>query len=129
MAFINFKASINFSDSIIGYQKSEITLSPNTYCNNIAYARTFTALNDLHKLQKLNLIKGGTLDNAIVVDGDRVLNRESYISDNFVKHKMLDAIGDLALFEAYIYGIYLAYKPSHALNNMLVKKLVESTNV
>ncbi len=90
----------------------------------LAQARTFAMAADIAGLQAAGLARGGSLDNAVVVDGDRVLNPGGLrMTDEFVRHKMLDAVGDLALAGAALRARFVAHRPGHALNNRLLRAL------
>ncbi len=104
------------------YFTTEITSS--IYEREIATARTFVFYEDVQQLMEKNLIKGGSLENAIVVRGDAVLSKEPLrFPDEFVRHKILDLIGDLALFGQRIHGHVVAIKPGHGPNAELVRAL------
>jgi UDP-3-O-[3-hydroxymyristoyl] N-acetylglucosamine deacetylase len=91
----------------------------------VARARTFAFMQDVEAMRSAGLALGGSLQNAIVIDETRVLNAEGLRYDNeFVKHKVLDAIGDLYLLGHPLIGQYTAYKPGHALNNLLARALL-----
>lgn len=95
-----------------------------SYARDVARARTFGFVQEVEALRDLGLIQGGSLDNAVVVDEYRVLNAEGLrYADEFVKHKVLDAIGDLYLCGHPIVGAFSAYKSGHDLNNKLLRKL------
>ena len=97
-----------------------------SYIKEVARARTFGFMQEVEYLRSNGLALGGSLDNAIVVDDYRVLNADGLrYEDEFVKHKMLDAIGDLYLLGKPILGLYAAYKSGHALNNRLLRTLLE----
>src|SRR5213596_348487 len=99
-------------------------VTPTAFEREIAPARTFVYYEDVQPLMEKNLIKGGSLENAIVVRGDAVLSKEPLrFSDEFVRHKILDVIGDLALFGQRIRGHVIAVKPSHGANAELVRAL------
>src|SRR5690606_38907497 len=88
-------------------------------------ARTFGFMRDLEYMRERNLGLGGSMDNAIVLDEFRVLNEDGLrYADEFVRHKILDAIGDLYLAGAQVLGSYEGYKSGHALNNKLVRALL-----
>ena len=90
----------------------------------MASARTFALASDIDQMRELGFAKGGSLDNAIVVDGARVLNPGGLrMKDEFVVHKLLDAVGDLALAGAALHGQFIASRPGHGLNNKLLKAL------
>jgi len=105
-------------------QHLSLTIDPEVYAQEIAKARTFTVYEDIEPLIKLGKIKGGTLDCAVVIKGDKILSNEPLrYQDEFVRHKILDIIGDLALLGKPIKGHVIAIKTGHALNAALVKSL------
>ncbi|MFJ7798652.1 UDP-3-O-acyl-N-acetylglucosamine deacetylase, partial [Pseudomonas sp. NPDC096950] len=90
---------------------------------------TFGFMSDIEYLRKHNLALGGSVENAIVVDADGVLNEDGLrYEDEFVKHKILDAIGDLYLLGNSLIGEFKGFKSGHALNNQLLRKLIEQTD-
>jgi UDP-3-O-[3-hydroxymyristoyl] N-acetylglucosamine deacetylase len=92
--------------------------------SRLARARTFTLAAEVEHLRRAGLALGGSLDNAVVVDGAAVLNPGGLrMPDEFVRHKLLDAVGDLALAGAPLRGRYVAHRPGHALNNRLLRAL------
>ncbi|PID58488.1 MAG: UDP-3-O-[3-hydroxymyristoyl] N-acetylglucosamine deacetylase [Gammaproteobacteria bacterium] len=102
-----------------------LTLTTQAYIQTIARARTFGFLRDIEFLRQNNLALGGSLDNAVVLDEYRVLNPNGLrYEDEFVRHKVLDAIGDLYLESHAIVGHYMGYKSGHALNNQLFRALL-----
>lgn len=104
-----------------------VDFSTTAYVNEVSRARTFGFLRDLEYLRANNLAKGGSLDNAILVGDDGIVNEDGLrFDDEFVRHKMLDAIGDLYLFGHSILGAYEGYKSGHALNNQLLRALQEN---
>ncbi len=106
---------------------SEINFSTTSFIKEICRARTFGFMKDVDFLRGKNLILGGSLDNAIVIDGDKVVNEDGLrYRDECVKHKILDAIGDLYLLGHSIIGSYQGYKSGHELNNRLLRKLIQS---
>ena len=106
-------------------QRIEIDFADTSYVREIARARTFVMAHEVELLRAHGLALGGSLDNAIVVDEHRVLNRDGLrYSDEFAKHKALDAIGDLYLIGHTILGAYHARKSGHALNNQLVRAVL-----
>ena len=106
-------------------QRIEIDFAETSYVREIARARTFVMAEEVEVLRTHGLALGGSLDNAIVVDEHRVLNRDGLrYSDEFAKHKALDAIGDLYLIGHTILGAYHARKSGHALNNRLVRAVL-----
>ncbi len=110
-------------------QAAEIDFSSTSFLREVSRARTFGFIRDVERLREQNLVLGGSLDNAVVVDDYRVLNEDGLrYEDEFVKHKILDAIGDLYLLGHSLVGAFAGYKAGHALNNMLLRKLVEQTD-
>ncbi|MFM8341974.1 MAG: UDP-3-O-acyl-N-acetylglucosamine deacetylase [Methylomonas sp.] len=103
--------------------------SSTTFVKEVSRARTFGFMKDIEFLRENNLALGGSLDNAIVVDDDRVLNEDGLrYADEFVKHKILDAIGDLYLLGHSLIGEFQGFKSGHALNNKLLLALLENTD-
>jgi len=101
-----------------------LTLSPSVFQNELMRARTFIYAEEVAALQQSGLALGGSLANAIVVDGAEVLNPEGLrMPDEFVRHKMLDMVGDLALAGADIHGRVVAHRTGHTLNNRLLRQL------
>ena len=123
-ATLDMAMSIDFAAAAIGRQALSLSLSEEGFRSALAPARTFTMLHEIEALQTAGLARGGSLANAVVVDGARVVNPEGLrCADEFVKHKMLDAVGDLAMAGAPIHGRFLAHRTGHALNNMLLRAL------
>ncbi len=125
-----FKVSftINFSHPVFRGRPQAATLdfSMSSYVREISRARTFGFISDYEKLRELGLAKGGSLDNTLVVDEYRILNEDGLrYEDEFVKHKMLDAVGDLYLLGYNIIGAFEGYKSGHALNNRLSHELLK----
>jgi UDP-3-O-[3-hydroxymyristoyl] N-acetylglucosamine deacetylase len=99
--------------------------SSTSFLREVSRARTFGFTRDLEMLRARNLALGGTMDNAIVLDEFRVLNEEGLrYEDEFVKHKILDAIGDLYLLGSSLIGEFSGFKSGHALNNRLLRTLM-----
>lgn len=106
-------------------QKTEIDFSSTSYVKEVSRARTFGFLKDYETLRAMNLALGSTMDNTIVIDDYRIMNEDGLrYEDEFVKHKILDAIGDLYLLGHSLIGAYEGYKSGHALNNELLKTLL-----
>lgn len=106
-------------------QKVSFDFSGTSYVKQVCRARTFGFLSDYEKLRESDLAKGGSLDNAIVVDDYRVLNDEGLrFESEFVAHKVLDAIGDLYLLGSNLIGAFEGYKSGHELNNKLLRELM-----
>ena len=121
--------TIDFDHPIFNekHRFAEVDLSSTSYLKDISRARTFGFISEYEQLRRLNLAQGGSLDNAIVIDEYRVLNPEGLrYDDEFVRHKILDAIGDLYLLGHPLLGTYEGYKSGHALNNQLVRTLLQS---
>lgn len=107
------------------HSRAELEFSTAAYIREISRARTFGFMRDLESMREHNLGLGGSMDNAIVLDEFRVLNEDGLrYADEFVRHKVLDAIGDLYLAGHAIIGAYEGYKSGHALNNALVRALL-----
>ena len=103
-------------------QHYQFEFSTKSYIENVGNARTFGFMRDIEHLQKNNLALGGSLDNAIVLDDDGIMNKEGLRhKEEFVRHKILDAIGDLYLAKYSLIGKFSAYKSGHALNNKLIR--------
>ncbi len=116
--------SIDFDAAAIGSQSLSIVLSVESFRGELAKARTFTQAGEIERLRKTGLALGGSLDNAVVVDGDRVLNPDGLrMRDEFVRHKLLDAVGDLALAGVSLRGRFVGHRSGHALNNRLLRAL------
>lgn len=106
-------------------QQAVYDWSTTSYIKEVCRARTFGFLSEYEKLREMDLAKGGSLHNAIVVDDYRVLNEDGLrFEDEFVKHKILDAVGDLYLLGCGLIGAYEGYKSGHELNNSLIKELM-----
>lgn len=113
--------SIAFDAPAIGRQALSLRLTPDVFRHELARARTFTLIAEVAQLQAAGRAKGGSLDNAIVVDQARVLNPGGLrMPDEFVRHKLLDAVGDLALAGATVHGRFVAHRSGHTLNNRLL---------
>jgi UDP-3-O-[3-hydroxymyristoyl] N-acetylglucosamine deacetylase len=115
---------IDFADSAIGKQHRTEQFTGDAFLRDYANARTFCTLGDVEALRKLGFARGGTLQNAIVVDAGRVLNRDGLRHrDEFVRHKMLDAVGDLALAGVPVVGRYRGVRAGHDMTNRLLHAL------
>ncbi len=127
--FNGFKVSfkIDFDHPIIknSTQVASVDFSTTSFVKEVSRARTFGFMKNLEQLHNANLAQGGSFDNAIVMDSFRMLNEDGLrYKDEFVKHKVLDAIGDLYLLGHPLVGAFSAHKSGHALNNRLLRKLV-----
>lgn len=115
---------IDFDNPVIGQQSYGLDVTAQTFRENIARARTFGFYQELEQLQALGLAKGASLDNTIAIDGDSIMNEGGLrFEDEFVRHKVLDAIGDLSLAGAPIIGEFTGVRSGHALNNTLLRAL------
>lgn len=116
---------IDFKSRAIGHQEYSVPLDTDTFKNDIAYARTFGLAEEVDALRAMGLIQGGSLDNAVVVQGDTILNPEGLRSENeFVVHKVLDAVGDLYQLGMPVIGHFMGVKSGHAHTNALLKMLM-----
>jgi len=119
-----FGFEIAFDNALIGRQKYLHKMKEASYRAEISSARTFGFLHEVEALRKMGLARGGSLDNAIVVDGDKVLNPDGLrFKNEFVRHKVLDAIGDIYLAGFQIIGHYHGVKAGHAMNNKILHAL------
>jgi UDP-3-O-[3-hydroxymyristoyl] N-acetylglucosamine deacetylase len=127
--FDGFKVSfsIDFDHPVFSERAKSATVdfSSTSFVKEVSRARTFGFLRDIEQLRQANLALGGSMDNAIVVDDYRILNEDGLrYEDEFVKHKILDAIGDLYLLGHSLIGSFVGHKSGHALNNRLLKTLL-----
>ena len=119
-----YSCDIDFNQAPIAHQSYHFTLSPDSFKSEISRARTFGFYEEVDQLQKAGLARGGSLDNAVVIKDQRVMNAGGLrYADEFVRHKLLDAIGDLALAGAVIIGHFHGSCSGHALNNQLLRAL------
>jgi UDP-3-O-[3-hydroxymyristoyl] N-acetylglucosamine deacetylase len=119
--------TINFAHPVFASSKQHVTvdLNEHSYIRDISRARTFGFMQDVENMRAQGLALGGSLDNAIVMDEYRVLNPDGLrFEDEFVKHKVLDAIGDLYLLGHAVIGAFSGFKSGHALNNALLRALL-----
>ena len=120
-----FEIDIDFDSPLIGRQAFVTDLTPATFRRDLARARTFGFLRDVQTYWSRGLALGSSLDNTVVLGDDRVLNPEGLrFADEFVRHKALDAVGDLALAGAPIIGAYRSYRGGHRLNARIVEALL-----
>lgn len=116
--------SIAFDAAAIGRQALSLRITPQSFRAALARARTFTQMSEIAQLRAAGLALGGSLENAVVVEGPRVLNPAGLrMADEFVRHKLLDAVGDLALAGAPLHGRLIAHRTGHALNNRALRAL------
>jgi len=122
------EAEIEFDHPLIGKQTLDIDLTPDTFRNEIARARTFGFMKDVSKLWSAGYALGASIENTLVISEDRVLNPEGLrYADEFVRHKALDAIGDLALAGLPLIGAYKTIRGGHKLNNAVLTALMNNT--
>lgn len=115
---------IEFDNPLIGTQASSFDFDYDNFKKYIAPARTFGFIEQIPQLERLGLIKGGSLSNAILVDGNQVLNKDGLrFEDEFVRHKILDCIGDFGLLGIQIHGHYFTKKPGHEINQQFIRTL------
>ena len=125
---VNFEIEFNHPLFKRRAQRASMDFSTTSFLKEVSRARTFGFLRDLESLRRRNLALGGNLDNAIVLDDFRVLNEDGLrYEDEFVKHKILDAIGDLYLLGHGLIGEFSGYKSGHELNNKLLRALIADT--
>ena len=127
--FDGFKVgfSIEFDHPVFNQNNchAEIDFSTTSFVKEVSRARTFGFMRDVELLRERNLVLGGSLDNAVVVDDYRILNEDGLrYADECVKHKILDAIGDLYLLGHSLIGAFKGHKSGHALNNTLIRELL-----
>ncbi|WP_425991276.1 UDP-3-O-acyl-N-acetylglucosamine deacetylase [Brevundimonas sp. TWP2-3-2] len=116
---------IDFDNLLIGNQVVDFVVDEQTFRNEIMAARTFGFAHEVEALRQAGLARGGSLENAVVIDGDDILNPGGLrMEREFVRHKALDAIGDLYVMGAPLLGRYEGYKAGHAVNNLLVRALL-----
>jgi len=117
---------IEFENELVGRQHARMRVDSGVFKTDISRARTFGFLEDVAKMHAAGLAKGGSLDNAVVVSGDKILNEGGLrYEDEFVRHKVLDSIGDLYMAGRLIRGAYHGVKSGHALNNKLLRALFD----
>jgi len=123
---VSFKIDFNHPVFKSHTSFASVDFSTTSYLKEISRARTFGFMRDLEMLRNRNLVLGGSMDNAVVLDDYRVLNPDGLrYKDEFVKHKVLDAIGDLYLMGHSLIGAFSGFKSGHGLNNLLVRRMLE----
>ena len=123
---LKISCSIEFDHPIIGYQSMEFEMGKTDFVKEVSPARTFGFLRDLELYKKFSLGKGGGLDTAIVIDKDRVLNEDGLrFPDEFVRHKLLDSLGDFSLLGMPIQGHITTHKSGHALNHKFIQNFLD----
>jgi UDP-3-O-[3-hydroxymyristoyl] N-acetylglucosamine deacetylase len=115
---------VDFAHPKVGQQEVELKVNRETFTHLLARARTFCFLEDVERLRAVGLIRGGSLENAIVLNRDGIMNGELRYPDEFGRHKALDLIGDLALVGRPLKALVVAHKAGHALHTALVQKLL-----
>ena len=115
-------------DRGVHVQHLSIDIDPETYVAQIAPSRTFTIYEEIEELLKIGKIQGGSLDSAIVIKGDKILSKEPLrFEDEFVRHKILDIVGDFSLLGKSLKAHIIAVRPGHSLNSQLVSKIIETS--
>ena len=127
---IQIDFSIDFEDAAIGRQQKTLNMANGSFVRELCDSRTFCRQADVDAMHEQGLALGGTLENAVVVEGDKVLSPGGLRhADEAVRHKMQDALGDLALAGAPILGVYTGARAGHAMTNALLRKLFEAEGV
>ncbi len=122
--YIDFHIDFEAHTSVIGRQNKTLNMANGSFVRELSNSRTFCMQHDVELMQANGLALGGTLDNAVVIDGDQVMSPGGLRhSDEAVRHKMLDALGDLALAGAPLLARYIGHRAGHALTNKLLRKL------
>lgn len=124
-----FDFSIDFKHPAIREQSYKFTFSKKSYIEEIAKARTFGFLEEVNHLRSIGLAKGGNLNNCIVLDEQGIMNKDGLrYKEEFVRHKILDAIGDMAILGIPILGSYISFAGSHKLNSLLTQELLAQSD-
>lgn len=118
---------IEYGHPALGAQYRSFVIEPGVFAEDIAPARTFCFLRDVEKLKALGLIKGGSLENAVVIGDDEILNEKLRFDDEFVRHKVLDLLGDLVLLDCPLVGHIIAMRAGHAAHVDFIKKIRAET--
>lgn len=120
----SFHAEIDFASSAIRRQQGSLLMVDGAFKAEVSRARTFGFLEEVEAMRAAGLARGGSLDNAVVISGDRVMNEGGLrYADEFVRHKILDAVGDLYMAGHQILGQFRGVRPGHAMNNKLLRTL------
>ena len=114
---------IDFDHEAIGHQEIHIELTPESFCREIAMARTFGFVSDVEYLKSLGLVRGGSLENAVVLDSSGIINNHLRYPDEFVRHKLLDLLGDISLAGYPIIGHLHAERAGHAIHTALAERI------
>ena len=124
---LRIEYTIDFAHPLIGVQTFDLEVTPASFMDELAKARTFGFVRDIEYLRKNGLALGGSLDNAVVLDDYSVLNEDGLrFADEFVRHKMLDFIGDMALLDLPLQGHFSIYCSGHAVNNAFLRMLTDN---
>ena len=119
---------IDFDHEAIGHQDIQIELTPESYRREIGLARTFGFISDVEYLKRCGLIRGGSLDNAVVLDDSGIVNNHLRFPNEFVRHKLLDLLGDISLTGRPIIGHLYAERAGHAIHAALAKQIARRQN-
>lgn len=126
---LDLSVSIDFAATAIGRQSFDLRLSEASFRAEVAEARTFVQAQEIEQLRAVGLARGGSLANALVVDGDHVLNPDGLrVGNEFVRHKVLDAVGDLSLAGAALIGRFTGHRSGHRTNNLLLRALLSDSS-
>lgn len=126
--FVDYE--IDFAHPMIGVQRMALEITPETFVRRIAKARTFGFAREVEYLHKMGLALGGSLENAVVLDEYSVVNPEGLrFKDEFVRHKILDFVGDMALSERPLLGKFTVRRSGHALNNAFLRAVTENSSI
>ncbi|MBU0599208.1 UDP-3-O-acyl-N-acetylglucosamine deacetylase [bacterium] len=117
---------VKFNHQVVDLQYASFKINEEIFIKEIAPARTFGFLSEVESLRKKGLIKGGSLENAVVISEDKILNDHLRFEDELVRHKILDLMGDISLVGCPVVGHFIALKSGHSLNIKLAKKIVDS---
>lgn len=127
---LSIEYTIDFDHPLIGVQTMSLEITPETFANDIAKARTFGFFREVEYLRSKKLALGGSLENAIVLDDYNVLNEDGLrFPDEFVRHKILDFIGDMTMLGAPLEGHFEVYCSGHALNNQFLRAIDENSDI
>jgi len=119
---------IDFEHKAIGHQEIQIELTPESYRCELGEARTFGFVSDIEYLKSLGLIRGGSLDNAVVLDNSGIIETDLRYPDEFVRHKLMDLLGDISLTGYPIVGHLYAERAGHAIHTALVDRITRNTD-
>lgn len=126
---LDLAVSIDFTAGAIGRQSFDLRLSEPSFRSELAGARTFVQVHEIEQLRAAGLALGGSLANAVVVDGEQVLNPDGLrVGNEFVRHKVLDAVGDLSLAGAALIGRFTGHRSGHRTNNLLLRALLSDNS-